>query len=68
MECYVPFVFNSMSEDWICSSLDQMFYTQLNESMQERFLRNIKSEEQREMVRKFDIENKNPIICLFHLK
>ena len=50
------------------SFLDQSFYTQMDQLMQERFLCNIKSEEQRNMIRNYDIENKNPIICLFHLK
>ena len=67
-ECYVPFVFTSISDDWMCSFLDQSFYTQMDQLMQERFLCNIKSEEQRNMIRNYDIENKNPIICLFHLK
>lgn len=67
-ECYVPFVFTGIYKDWICSSLDQAFYTQIDEAMQERFLCNIKSREQRETVRNYDIENNNPIICLFHLK
>lgn len=67
-ECYVPFVFSGTYNDWICTSLDQAFYTEIDNSMQEQFLRHIKSEEQREMIRNYDIENNNPIICLFHLK
>lgn len=50
------------------TSISDQFYAVLDESMREDFINQIKSEENRNMLRNYDIENKNPIICLFHLK
>lgn len=67
-KCYVPFVFRNMSDDWLCTSISDQFYAVLDESMREEFFSKVKSEKDREMLRNYDIENQNPIICLFHLK
>lgn len=67
-KCYVPFVFRNMSDDWLCTSISDQFYAVLDEGMREDFFSRVKSEKERKMLRNYDIENQNPIICLFHLK
>lgn len=67
-KCYVPFVIHNANDNWLMTSISDQFYAVLDESMREDFINQIKSEENRNMLRNYDIENKNPIICLFHLK
>lgn len=67
-KCYVPFVIYNAYDNWLMTSVNDQFYTVLNESMREEFIKQIKTEDSRKMLRNYDIENKNPIICLFHLK
>ena len=67
-KCYVPFVFRNMSDDWLCTSISDQFYAVLDDEMREEFFSKVRSEKDREMLRNYDIENQNPIVCLFHLK
>lgn len=65
---YVPFFIQNVSEDWLCTFINDQFYSVLDKKERERFFSKVKSEKEREMLRNYDIENQNPIICLFHLK
>lgn len=65
---YIPFTIQSVSEDWLCTSISEQFYALLDENMREEFFSKVKSENDRVMLRNYDIENQNPIVCLFHLK
>lgn len=67
-KCYVPFVIKNADENWLCTSISDQFYALLDEGMREEFFSKVKSEKDREMLRNYDIENQNPIVCLFHLK
>ena len=65
---YIPFHVQNASGDWLCSFIDDQFCNVLNGKEKERFFSKVKSEKDREMLRNYDIENQNPIVCLFHLK
>lgn len=65
---YVPFLIQNASEDWLCTFIDDQFYSVLNTKEREKFFSKVKSEKDRAMLRNYDIENQNPVICLFHLK
>lgn len=65
---YIPFVFLDISNDCIYTYIDEMFYYQLDEGNREKFYNVVKSEKERNMIREYDIENNNPIVCLFYLK
>lgn len=67
-QCYIPFIFRSMYKDWICTTLDEMFFNKLDKEDQNRFLSAVKSEDMVNNLKNFDIENNNPIVCLFHLR
>lgn len=65
---FVPFVFMGTFGNWICSSLDSPFFTKLDENNKNYFLEKVRTEEMRKMLKDYDIENRNPIICLFQMK
>lgn len=65
---YVPFIFTSTADDWLFSFIYEQFDFVLDKNERERFLSQVTSEKDREMLNNYDPENQNPIVCMFHLK
>ena len=65
---YIPFIMQSTYKNWLISCIDETFYLELSREDQERFMSHVILPQERELIKKHDIENNNPIICMLRLK